>query len=63
MDIALPARMVRNAASALEINFNRLLGREFIPAQPDMLCIETSSLCNLKCRFCAYVKKHSPKFR
>ena len=61
MDIALPARMVRNAASALEINFNRLLGREFIPAQPDMLCIETSSLCNLKCRFCAYVKKHSPK--
>ena len=43
MDIALPARMVRNAASALEINFNRLLGREFIP-QPDILCIETSSL-------------------
>ena len=51
----------RNLASAVEINVNRLLGREFIPAQPDMLSIETSSLCNLKCRFCAYEKKHSPK--
>lgn len=51
----------RNLASAVEININRLLGREFIPAQPDMLSIETSSLCNLKCRFCAYVKKQSAK--
>jgi hypothetical protein len=55
------AQSARNVASALEINLNRLLRREFIPAQADMLSIETSSLCNLECRFCAYVKKESPK--
>lgn len=61
MSFAGLAASVRSAFSASEITLNRLRGREFIPAQPDMLNIETSSLCNLKCRFCAYVKKHSPK--
>ena len=54
-------RSVRNLASGVEIRVNRLLGREFVPKQRGSLAIETSSLCNLKCRFCAYEKKHSPR--
>jgi MoaA/NifB/PqqE/SkfB family radical SAM enzyme len=52
---------VRNACAAVEINVNRYLGRELVPRQRDTLHIETSSFCNLKCRFCAYDKKQSPK--
>lgn len=40
---------------------NRLLKREFIPADGSVFHIETSGACNLKCRFCAYEKKTSPK--
>jgi MoaA/NifB/PqqE/SkfB family radical SAM enzyme len=61
MSLAVLAKSARNVLSAVEINFNRRVGREFIPVAPDMLCIETSSLCNLKCRFCAYEKKQSPR--
>lgn len=39
---------------------NRMLGREFIPTDLGAFDIETSSYCNLKCRFCAYEKKQSP---
>jgi uncharacterized Fe-S cluster-containing radical SAM superfamily protein len=55
------AKTAKNALSMLEINFNRLIGRELVPLNTDVLNIETSSLCNLECRFCAYIKKHSPK--
>jgi sulfatase maturation enzyme AslB (radical SAM superfamily) len=56
------ARSVRNFASGIEVRLNRSLGREFIPKRAaDTLAIETSSLCNLKCRFCAYEKKQSPR--
>jgi MoaA/NifB/PqqE/SkfB family radical SAM enzyme len=55
------ARSVRNLASGFEIRLNRRLGREFIPQHGITLGVETSSLCNLKCRFCAYDKKHSPR--
>jgi sulfatase maturation enzyme AslB (radical SAM superfamily) len=55
------ATSARNILSAVEIKFNRLMGRELIPVYRDLLYIETSSVCNLKCRFCAYVKKQSPK--
>lgn len=61
MKTALALKSVRNLRNAVAINFNRLRGREFIPKASVSLGIETSSLCNLECRFCAYVKKSSPK--
>lgn len=55
------ARSAKNTLSRVEIGFNRLIGRELVPARGNVLNVETSSLCNLKCRFCGYVKKSSPK--
>jgi MoaA/NifB/PqqE/SkfB family radical SAM enzyme len=55
------AKTAKSALSRVEINFNRLLGRELVPSETTVLNIETSSLCNLECVFCAYVKKESPK--
>lgn len=54
-------KSVRNFRNAIAINFNHARGREFIPQRRDCLSIETSSICNLKCRFCAYPKKQSAK--
>jgi sulfatase maturation enzyme AslB (radical SAM superfamily) len=51
---------LKNVLIRPEILVNRLLGREFIPADLGAFNIETSSACNLKCRFCAYEKKQSP---
>jgi uncharacterized Fe-S cluster-containing radical SAM superfamily protein len=61
MDANLLFKSARNARNAIAIRFNRTRGREFIPARRDCLSIETSSICNLKCVFCAYPKKLSPK--
>jgi uncharacterized Fe-S cluster-containing radical SAM superfamily protein len=61
MKPALAIKSVRNLKNAIAININRARGREFIPKATFSLAIETSSLCNLECRFCAYVKKASPK--
>jgi len=61
MRSALLIKSVRNFKNAIAININRARGREFIPTGLHSLGIETSSLCNLDCRFCAYVKKTSPK--
>jgi MoaA/NifB/PqqE/SkfB family radical SAM enzyme len=55
------AKSAKNALSKVEINVNRMIGRELVPVETTILNIETSSLCNLECVFCAYVKKHSPK--
>lgn len=55
------ARAAKNTLSRFEINLNRRVGRELVPVETRILNIETSSLCNLKCRFCGYVKKSSPK--
>ncbi len=44
-----------------EINFNAVLGRQFILNPRFRLYIETSGICNLACRFCAYPKKESAK--
>ena len=61
MNPAIVAKRARSLLSMVEIKVNRLVGRTFIPRQSDSLCFETSSVCNLRCRFCAYVKKQSPK--
>jgi hypothetical protein len=55
------AKSAKSALSRIELNFNRLAGRELVPLETTTLNIETSSLCNLECVFCAYVKKTSPK--
>lgn len=44
-----------------ELRLNKWLKREFLPTGRAAFCIETSSACNLKCRFCAYEKKRSPR--
>src|SRR5579871_3716599 len=51
----------RYFANALSIEFNRARGVSFIPRPGHTLRIETSSRCNLKCRFCAYEHKASPR--
>ena len=61
MKSAVIAKSAKNLLSAVEINVNRLADRQFIPAQQEFLAIETSSVCNLKCVFCAYTKKTTPK--
>ena len=54
-------KKLKNIAVRAEIAVNRALGREFIPADLGPFNIETTGACNLKCRFCAYEKKGSPK--
>ncbi len=54
-------RSARRILARPDIMFNRLMGREFIPNRPDMLCIETTSVCNLECCFCPYVKKEGAR--
>lgn len=61
MKSAYAEKLVRNLRNVIATNANRLRGREFIPAVRDQICIETSSVCNLDCRFCAYAKKQSAK--
>ena len=38
-------------------NFNKSIGKTYIPDPRNNINIETTSLCNLKCKFCAYDKK------
>ena len=63
MNLNLLKTNLRNARNFLVFNTNAGFGREFIPAQRDLLCVETSSACNLNCRICGYPKKQSPKVR
>lgn len=60
MDLAVIAGYLRNLVIRAEIGMNRALGRQFIERDRPIFHIETSSACNLKCRFCAYTKKSSP---
>jgi MoaA/NifB/PqqE/SkfB family radical SAM enzyme len=61
MKSAYAEKLVRNLRNLVATNANRMRGREFIPAVRDEIYIETSSVCNLDCRFCAYAKKQSAK--
>ena len=47
--------------TSFQMKANRMRGREFIPNPRQHLYIETSSLCNLECVFCAYGKKDLAK--
>src|SRR3954451_5403156 len=61
MNTAALGQLIRNFVVRVEIAVNRALGRQFIPRDRTLFHIETSSACNLKCRFCAYTKKTTPK--
>lgn len=43
------------------INLNRLLKNEFIPNPKEHIYIETTNICNLQCKFCAYSKASTKK--
>jgi sulfatase maturation enzyme AslB (radical SAM superfamily) len=45
----------------VELNTHALLDRQFIPDPRNRIYIETSGVCNLQCRFCAYTKKELAK--
>lgn len=61
MRLRVVERKLKNVAVRAEIAVNRLLGREFIPVDLGAFNVETTSACNLKCRFCAYEKKQTAK--
>jgi sulfatase maturation enzyme AslB (radical SAM superfamily) len=60
MNVAAAADYLRNLLIRAEISLNQALGRQFIQRDRTLFHIETSSACNLKCRFCAYTKKSTP---
>jgi MoaA/NifB/PqqE/SkfB family radical SAM enzyme len=60
MNVPAVADYLRNLVIRAEIGLNHVLGRQFIQRDRTLFHIETSSACNLKCRFCAYTKKSSP---
>ncbi len=61
LDRRLFVKSVRNWRNALLVQRNRRARREFIPGPRKALSIETSSICNLDCCFCAYPKKQSAR--
>src|SRR5690349_23664061 len=61
LDRRLFVKSVRNWRNGLLMRLNRRAGREYIPGPRTALAIETSSICNLDCCFCAYPKKQSPR--
>ena len=59
MNFRILDRRLRKTVIGLEIAVNRFYGKQYIPLEINTFDIETSSFCNLKCRFCAYDKKQS----
>lgn len=41
--------------------FNKWVGKTYIPHPRELLYVETSSICNLRCKICAYSKKSGPR--
>lgn len=60
MNVSAAGNYLRNLLIRFEIGVNHALGRQFIQKDRSLFHIETSSACNLKCRFCAYTKKSTP---
>jgi MoaA/NifB/PqqE/SkfB family radical SAM enzyme len=56
-------RTIREIRNAILFNLFSLFRREFIPDPRKSINIEVTGFCNLKCRFCAYQKKKTPKVR
>jgi len=54
-------RRLRYVRDFVVLNANYYRGREFIPDNFHSLAIQTSGLCNLRCRFCAYTKKRTAR--
>ena len=50
----------RSLGAFVSITLNRMLGRTYVPRPRKQIFIETSSRCNLACRFCAYPKRAEP---
>ncbi len=46
----------RSLGAFVSINFNRALGRSFVPDPRWRLFVEPVSFCNLECKFCSYPK-------
>lgn len=61
MKLYLIERAARNIRDFITFNCAHLLGKAFILAPRESINIEVTSICNLKCRFCAYQKKSSTK--
>ena len=61
MSVHTLGKAARNLRNRVQIDVNRFLHREFVPSHARSLFVETSSVCNLKCVFCAYDKKQSPR--
>ncbi len=59
MQLRLLEKRLKKTFIRVETFINKRLGRQFIPTDLGAFDIETSSYCNLKCRFCAYEKKQS----
>lgn len=59
MNFRIIDRRLRKIIIGIEIAVNRFLSKQYIPLEINTFDIETSSFCNLKCRFCAYDKKQS----
>ncbi len=61
MNIHSIGRKAKAVVQELELRINQKLQRQYVSSEVNFLNIEISGICNLKCKFCAYSKKNSPK--
>ena len=53
-----PIKFIRKIIKFITLKKNKLLGKEYVLPVMNRINIETTSLCNLKCNFCAYDKRN-----